>query len=491
MALREKRDCLNGSGGEDRWEGMTKLTLFSAGIALLCAAANARDLVPGEGPGTKDALAAWLDGALAGEAGPFAEGVAAMGRAESEEMQEESWKAYKAAATRAGWDKELLETPMTIEKMMALPKEKRKRLSPGKLMSGDQTMPYLFVARGEKPAAGWPLFICLHGGGQFHGKEKISGPHGWQVNSREWQTQVNLSAKAYEPAGLYFVPRMADDRLGRWWHKHNIEIFTRMISRAILFNEVDPNKVYILGISQGGYGSCHLGPYMADLFAAAGPMAGGMMTVTENLRNLPFRSDIGEFDTAYKRITLAKALHARIDEHRKGDPEGYENLLAIQEGKGHGIDYRLSPSWLAGHTRNPYPERVVWRSQGKQGLYRESFYWISLTKPPTKGEVSLVATLDKEKNLVEVTAEEVIPAEEKGAEPTRRPLSSSDVLVHLNDELLDLDRDVRVTFNGKPVFKGMVKRDLGTMMRNLVKRGDPNYAFPAEVRIVASGKSAN
>jgi len=33
--------------------------------------------------------------------------------------------------------------------------------------------------------------------------------------------------------------------------KHNIDIFTRMIRDAILFNDVNPNKVYIMGISQG------------------------------------------------------------------------------------------------------------------------------------------------------------------------------------------------------------------------------------------------
>lgn len=432
-------------------------------------------------------LAGWMDAAVAGNFGPLEGGRKSMNRAEAEEIQAVVWTAYKEAATRADWDQEILGVPMTVENMRELPKEERHRLQAGVLKSGEMEMPYVFVAKGEKPAAGWPLFISMHGGGQYHGPKKDKpGPHGWAVNTREWQTQMQLSAMVYKPAGLYFVPRMADDNLGRWWHKHNIELFTRMISRAILYNEVDPNKVYLMGISQGGYGSCHLAPYMADLFAAAGPMAGGMMTVTENLRNLPFRSDIGEFDTAYKRIIFAKELHAKIDAHRKEDPEGYENILAIQEGKGHGIDYSLSPSWLNEHTRNPYPDRVVWRSRDKQGLYRESFYWISLCKVPERGEISLVATLDKEKNSVEVTAEEVIPGKEKGEKPTRRPLSSSDVLVHLNDELLDLDREVTVTFNGKPVFQGMVQRDQGTMMRNLVKRGDPNYAFPAEVRIKTS-----
>ena len=424
----------------------------------------------------------WLDAALAGKEAPLPIEATPLKSGDIQAAQSELWKAYTEAAKRAGWDKKLLPVPETFEKMTE--GGKKPKLKAGKLKSGDKTMPYLFMAKGEKPATGWPMFICMHGGGQH----KVDTEHGWDVDTREWQAQMSLTAKVYKPAGLYFIPRMADDRLGRWWHKHNIDIFTRMIRHAILFNDVDPNKIYIMGISQGGYGSCHLAPFMADLFAGAGPMAGGMMTVTENLRNLPFRSDIGEKDTMFKRIKFAQDLHNAIDAHKAKDPKGYENVLAIQKGKGHGIDYSLSPTWLAKHTRTPHPEKVVWRCRNKDGIYRDSFYWLSLTQTPEKGEFKVVATLDKEKNLVTITAEEVIPAKEKGGEPTRKPLTSSRITVHLSDDMLNLDQEITVMLNGKQAFKGAVKRSRGTILRNLAKRGDINYAFPAEIVVGAKKK---
>ena len=121
------------------------------------------------------------------------------------------------------------------------------------------------------------------------------------------------------------------------------------------------------------------------------------MTVTENLRNLPLRSDIGEFDQAFNRIELAQKLHARIDSHKTDNPEGYTNVLAVQKGRGHGIDYGQSPSWLAKQTRNPLPDKIVWKCRPKDGLYRESFYWLSLTEKPKEGEFSIVATLERDK----------------------------------------------------------------------------------------------
>lgn len=425
-------------------------------------------------------LATWMDAALAGKSLPVSGESDVLQSGEVQVEQERIWAAYVDAAKRAGWDRRLLPVPQTIEQSKRDGRDPR--AATRSLKSGDKGMPYLFMAKGEKPAAGWPLFISLHGGGKFHGEAVIKA-HDWVVNTREWQAQMGRVESDYKPAGLYFIPRMADDRMGRWWHKHNIDIFTRMIRYAVLFNEVDANRIYIMGISQGGYGSGHLAPFMADLFAGAGPMAGGMMTVTENLRNLPYRTDIGEHDTAYARITLAKELHATIDAHKALDPEGYENLLAIQEGRGHSIDYSGSPSWLAKHTRNPYLERIVWRCHDKDGIYRSSFYWLSLTKAPETGEFSIVATLDKSNNRITILAEEVLPAAEEGGDAIRKPLTASQITVHLNDVLLDLDQEVVVLLNGNEAFKGIVPRSRARIMNNLVTRGDLNYAFPAEITV--------
>ena len=92
-----------------------------------------------------------------------------------------------------------------------------------------------------------------------------------------------------------------------------------------------------------------------------------------------------------------------------------------------------------------------------------------------------MATLNRDKNLVEIKAEEVVLSEKKDEGAMRRPLKASKIVVHLNAQMLDLDKEVTVRLNGKVAYKGMVERSRGTMMQNLVKRGDVNSAFPAEV----------
>ena len=395
---------------------------------------------------------------------------------EVDQRAAELWKAYKESLGKTKAKAWLMKNPQAYK-----PGEKPKVFA-ASIKHGKFTMPYTIITIGTKQAAGWPMFICMHCGGKFYGKGTVK-EHGWDVNSREWKAQMSLTFSQYKPDGLYFIPRMADDNMGRWWHKHNIEIFTKVMAHAKVFNEVDPNRVYMMGISQGGYGSCHLGPYMADQFAAVGPMAGGMMTVTQNLRNLPFRSDIGEKDTAYKRIELAKKLHAKLDEHRKADPQGYLNELNVQMGRGHGINYSLTPSWLVKHTRNPYPEKIVWHCKEKQVLYKDNFYWISLSDVPQKGEFQIEAKIDKAQNRIAISALELQPKPKDAKEQPKQALQSSDLIVHLNDKLLDLSEPVTIQVNGKQLFEGKVERQESTMVKNLIQRMDPNYAFPATVTL--------
>ena len=419
----------------------------------------------------------WFQKELVNPATPDFKSSQVLTKEEVAGMRQKVYKSYKYAARQAGWNKHILPNQKLV-------KGAKPKIEAAIFEQDGKKMPYTVIVHGQRPKGGYPLFFSMHGGGMYSGKEELKSPHGWGVNTNEWQTQMKFAVGGvYQPAGVYFIPRMADDNLGRWWHPFNIKIFKRAIRLTSLFNDVNPNKVYMMGISQGGYGTCHIAPFMADHLAAAGAMAGGMMTQTENLRNLPFRSDIGEGDTAYNRIKLAKALHAKLDENKAKDPKGFINKLNIQAGKGHGIDYRMTPVWLAKFTRNPYPNKIVWRCFSKKNYYAKNFYWLSLSDTPKSGEFKVTAVVNKKTNTINVSAEEVIPAKEKGGKASEKALQSSDLIVHLNDRIINLDKAVTINVNGKQLFKGIVERKLANIVNNLSDRGDINYAFPAQVTI--------
>ncbi|MEC7638765.1 MAG: dienelactone hydrolase family protein, partial [Verrucomicrobiota bacterium] len=195
---------------------------------------------------------------------------------------------------------------------------KQKRIS-----IGDKTLKYDYLVFGEKPETGRSLYISMHGGG--------GAPP--QVNEGQWKNQMRL----YKPKeGIYLCPRAPTDTWNLWHQAHIDPLFDRLIENMIIFNEVDPDKVYLMGYSAGGDGVYQLAPRMCDRFAAAAMMAGHPNETSPlGLRNLPFALHMGENDKAYNRNKIAASWGDKLTNLRKEDPKGYEHFVKIHKNKGH------------------------------------------------------------------------------------------------------------------------------------------------------------
>lgn len=163
-----------------------------------------------------------------------------------------------------------------------------------RLTVADLEMPFYYTVTGDKPKNGRSLYISLHGGG--------GAPT--SVNDRQWENQKRL----YQPAeGVYLAPRAPTDTWNLWHQGHIDRMFDRLIENMIVFEDVDPNRVYLLGYSAGGDGVYQLAPRMADRFAAAAMMAGHPNEASPlGLRNLPFTIHVGDEDSAYNRNKVAR-----------------------------------------------------------------------------------------------------------------------------------------------------------------------------------------
>ena len=322
------------------------------------------------------------------------------------------------------------------------------------LRIGEVEMPFWYEVHGEPPVGeGRALFISMHGGG---GAPKA-------VNDRQWENQKRL----YAPEeGVYLAPRAPTDTWNLWHRGHIDDFFARLIENLVVFEGVDPDRVYLMGYSAGGDGVYQLAPRMADRFAAAAMMAGHPNeTKPDGLHNLPFTLHMGGEDAAYRRNEIAREWKSTLADLAARDG-AYPHEVVVHEGKGHWMDREdaVAVPWMARHARDLRPERIVWL---QDDVTHDRFYWVAVDDP--KGRERVV--VERDGNTVTIV---------EGGERGLR--------IRVDDDMFDLDRAITVKRGEEVVFHGQVPRSIGIIAKTLSERGDPRGVFVGE--IVVSGIDA-
>nr|MDE6049488.1 hypothetical protein [Paramuribaculum sp.] len=216
----------------------------------------------------------------------------------------------------------------------------------------DGNMSYTYATKGNRPEDGYPLFIALHGS---------------STNTyTEWSTVGAWCAYFQDSPSAYFVPRSPQGGTGcRWYQPSRQEVWERVIRLAYLSGDINPDKLYIMGISEGGYGSQRLASFYADYLAGAGPIAAAEPFYNcppENTANIAFCQQVGNLDTAYGRAKITGICQNEWKKLEKEHPGYYKHKIDLQTGMGHGCDYTVTTPWLLKYSRNPYPKYVYWEN---------------------------------------------------------------------------------------------------------------------------------
>jgi hypothetical protein len=319
------------------------------------------------------------------------------------------------------------------------------------LILDDDSLKFEYRIFGEAPDEGRSLFISMHGGGN-------TAP---RVNDQQWQNQIKL----YSPAeGVYVAPRAPTNTWNLWHESHIDSLFDRLILAAVLFENVNPNKVYLMGYSAGGDGVYQLAPRMADRFAAAAMMAGHPNETSPlGLRNIGFALHMGALDAAYNRNEIARRWGVMLDSLQQQDTGGYKHVVQLHEGRPHWMNREDSVvvPWMARFRRNPIPDKVVWK---QDDVHHRSFYWLAIPKGVAQTGGEIIVTY-------------------KGNVVTIESSYTDTLLIRLNDSMMDLDKPVVVRFKGKEIFRGKVNRSLNTIYNTIKERKDPGLIFSSELAI--------
>ena len=330
-----------------------------------------------------------------------------------------------------------------------------KAWSEGVIRFGKYAMPIAYRAFGEKPVGGRSLYISLHGGG--------NAPP--QVNDQQWENQRTLYPIK---EGFCIVPRAPTNTWNLWHEDHIDNFLDSLIRYAIILEDVNPNKVYILGYSAGGDGVFQLAPRMADRFAAASMMAGHPGDANAlNLRNLPFAIYMGGRDTAYSRNTLAISFNQQLDSLQRLDQKSFIHDFHLYADKAHWMDRRdtIAIPWLASYKRNPFPDKVIWIEDNRP---QHRSYWLSAPKnAQVEGATAVVSIVGNEIRVSKNTFTELN--------------------INLNDQLLNLNNPVTVTMDGKVLFQKKLERNLGTIKKTIKEYQDPTMVF--SVKLILKGNN--
>ena len=167
---------------------------------------------------------------------------------------------------------------------------------------------YFVEVIGDKPEAGYPLYIAMHGGGEGDTPD---------FNDGQWEDMKYYYSDDLE-CGVYVAVRGVRDTWDTHFNPESYPLYDRLIRYMILTEDVDPNRVYLEGFSAGGDGVYAIGARMADCFAALNMSSGhpnGIEVV--NLYRTPIQLQAGEYDDAYDRNTVTAEYGRKLDEYQQ------------------------------------------------------------------------------------------------------------------------------------------------------------------------------
>lgn len=222
------------------------------------------------------------------------------------------------------------------------------------------TMPYrLFVPEFYDPKIQYPLVVFLHGRGQrgqaneakiyrdaalFTGPNSIVSPNAQQdfpsiilvpqcsdrSNTEEWANWIGNSAqepfKGLGADGSY--PQDLEPSASGAAALELIEYIAKKYS-------IDHDRIYLTGVSMGGFGTWELTSRRPDLFAAAVPMAGYSAPQTiDKIQHIPywiFHGDLDEYNPVAGSRTMYKLLKERGAQVRYTELTGFTHVASFKQ----------------------------------------------------------------------------------------------------------------------------------------------------------------
>ena len=163
-----------------------------------------------------------------------------------------------------------------------------------------------------------PLIVQLHGAGERgNGKEELG-----LVDVHGFSKYLNNT----EHDCIVVMPQCPKNSF--WAAK--VESIIEFVEQVICEYNIDRDRVYLTGLSMGGFGTWYTAMARPDLFAAIAPVCGGGMAWNADVLNMPVWAFHGSADSVVS-VTQSDEMVEKLRE--LGKNVKYTRV----EGEGHGV----------------------------------------------------------------------------------------------------------------------------------------------------------
>lgn len=204
----------------------------------------------------------------------------------------------------------------------------------------NEIFPYI-VRHPKEMKKGLPLIVFLHGAG-----ERGDGSNA-EIGRVECNGVLVLAPDDVERDCITVIPQCPENTT---WCGH-IESIGRFVEELICKYDIDKNRVYLTGLSMGGFGTWYTAMTYPKLFAAIAPVCGGGMPWNTYMLDMPVWAFHGACDTTVLPSNSIDMINALTREDR----HGAETKFNLFTGVGHNAwDYAYTEElydWLMSKTR--------------------------------------------------------------------------------------------------------------------------------------------
>ncbi len=287
--------------------------------------------------------------------------------------------------------------------------------------------------------------------------------------------------------------------MGAWWARPAEEMVLKLIDETREKYNIDSDRVFLAGLSNGAIGAYMIGMFYPDRFAGLIPIAGSItpryMHFLVNLRNTPIYMIQGAHDPIFP-IQLSRRIHKILSDMKY--PVRYREHA--EKGSAHGghflpeSEVPAMVEWIGKQKRKPNPDVV---RMTREGTHMGAIHWARLIEGqnlallelpgpespnPVKrdGKIATLFATRKGSNQFEVMGQHIIKYD-----------------LYFNSETIDFDKPVTITTQKIQVQGGTmvpgekkisynkkIEKDLAVLLYGYKNLRDPNRLYDARVSIL-------